>query len=48
MQKLYQKVLMRAGRSNADLNAAMIQGFQDAKKYVKSTEYKWYLRDQWN
>lgn len=26
---------MRAGRSNADLNAAMIQGFQDAKKYVK-------------
>ena len=40
MQKLYQRVLMRAGRSNADLNAAMIQGFQDAKKYVKSTEYK--------
>jgi hypothetical protein len=40
MQKLYQKVLMRAGRSNTDLNAAMKQGFQDAKKYVKSTEYK--------
>ena len=40
MSRLYNKMLQAVGRSNIQTYHAMMQGFSDAKEFVKSVEYK--------
>lgn len=40
MQELYSFILLMIKRNTKEVHEALVQGFKDAKKYVKSQEYK--------